>query len=92
MMLSAMATVKSFHRPVSMTVAVCKHPRITHYITAPMMDVTKPRKCSAKPAMTAASRGSRASLMRSQSICMRVAPRARIWRRRLAGRFCMAAR
>ena len=45
-----------------------------------------------KPAMTAASSGSLASLMRSQTICSRVAPRARIWSRSFLGSCCMAAR
>ena len=56
-------------------------------IDAPTSEMTPPN-----PAITAARSGRRASLTRIQIIWMRVAPRARIWSRRFAGRCWIDAR
>ena len=54
-------------------------------IDAPISEITPP-----KPAITPAMSGSRASFMRIQTICGRVAPSARIWSFRAGGRLCIA--
>ncbi len=81
----AMATSK-LPRPVSMTVAVVSTREYPLMLPPTMMEAPTSEITPPNPAMTAASRGSRASLIRSQTICMRVAPRARIWSLSLRGK------